>query len=161
MKQTLVRNHGVPAGLLLAVALASPAFAHAAGSAAIVVRDAWTRPANLGVNAAGYLLISNTGRTADRLTGASSPSAATVTLHLSQTVGGVASMRAVDGVPIRAGQTAILAPGGFHLMLEGLRRPFKVGDRVPLSLTFFKAGVVRTELTVRVAAPQAMPDMKM
>ncbi len=85
----------------------------------------------------------------------------TVSLHQTQTVGGVTSMRPVDGIPIRAGQTVVLAPGGFHLMLEGLRRPLKVGDRVPVALTFAKSGIVRAELVVRATAPQAMSDMKM
>ena len=147
--------------MLLASAFASASFAQTPGGPVISVHDAWTRPANPGVNAAGYLLITNKGRTADRLVAAESPIATTVSIHQSQTVGGVTSMRAVDGIPVRAGQTVTLAPGGFHLMLEGLKRPLKVGDRAPLTLSFVKAGVVRTILVVRVAAPEAMPDMKM
>ena len=148
-------------GAVATVAMAPVLLAQTSGRPTIAVHEAWSRPANIGANGAGYMAIANTGSSADRLTAAESPVAVTVTLHQTQTVGGVTSMRPVDGIPIRAGQTVVLAPGGFHLMLEGLRRPLKVGDHVPVALTFAKSGAVRAELVVRAAAPQAMSDMKM
>jgi len=35
-----------------------------------------------------------------------------------------------------------LKPGGFHMMLMGLTRPLKVGDKVQFTLNFEKAGKI-------------------
>ncbi|MEA2966468.1 MAG: periplasmic copper chaperone, partial [Alphaproteobacteria bacterium] len=34
-------------------------------------------------------------------------------------------------------------PGGYHLMLQGLKSPLKQGDKVPVTLEFEKAGKVK------------------
>jgi hypothetical protein len=161
MKQARILRRVALVGALASFALATAGIAQTTAGTAISIHDAWTRPANPGVNDVGYLAMTNNGRAADRLVSAASPIAAAVSLHQSQTIGGVTSMRAVDGIAVPAGQTVVLAPGGFHLMFEGLKRPLKAGDHAPLTLTFAKAGLVRTEVTVRVAAPQPMSDMKM
>ena len=63
---------------------------------------------------------------------------------------GVMKMRELpDGLPIEAGKTAALAPGGNHLMLEGLKAPLKQGDKVPVRLNFEKAGKVDIFLDVQ------------
>ena len=43
------------------------------------------------------------------------------------------------------------APGGYHVMLIGLRAPLAAGDTVPLSLLFDDGSAARLQLTV--AAP--------
>lgn len=114
------------------------------------------------MNAAGYGAITNRGRAADRLIAAASPVAAKVSIHESRSDHGVMSMRALSGISIPAGSTVALAPGGLHLMLEGLKRPSTVGGRVPITLTFARAGAVRAELAVRIAGPgPSMPSMPM
>ncbi len=133
-----------------------------ARNADLVVTGAWTRPAEAGMNAAGYMTITNKGVVADQLVSASSALAASVTLHQSRLVNGVTTMRPVPGVPIASGAAASLAPGGFHLMLEGLKRPLAAGGKVPIVLTFTHAGPVRVELEVRDGPPGAsMAGMKM
>lgn len=102
---------------------------------------------------AGYLTIVNHGGLADRLVSASSPAAASVTLHQSRQVGGMMTMRAVPFLTIAAhGQTA-LAPGGFHLMLLRLKRPLRIGQTAPVTLVFAGAGPLRVNLEVRDAGP--------
>ncbi|MGH7023844.1 MAG: copper chaperone PCu(A)C [Caulobacteraceae bacterium] len=131
--------------------------AFAAHSSPIVVMNAWTRPVMAaGMTGAGYMIIANRGTIADRLIGASSPAAAKVSIHQSREVGGVMTMRPVPFLAIPARGKASLAPGGFHLMLEGVKRPLKPGDRVPLSLRFARAGAVSAWLDVRVGPPGAM-----
>ncbi|MEO8811559.1 MAG: copper chaperone PCu(A)C [Caulobacteraceae bacterium] len=125
------------------------------------VADGWTRPAAAGVNGAGYLTIVNAGGSADTLVAAASPSARRVSIHQSRMTEGVMSMRSVPRLAIPAGGTIALAPGGYHLMLEGLVRPLRVGDRVPVALTFAKAGPQAATLLVRLAPPSPMPGMKM
>jgi copper(I)-binding protein len=63
---------------------------------------------------------------------------------------GVMTMRELDnGLPIAAGQSVTLKPGGYHLMFTGLKHPFKEGDKVPVTLEFAKAGKVAVTFEVR------------
>ena len=64
--------------------------------------------------------------------------------------GNVMRMRATGALPVPAGGTLTLAPGGYHVMLLDLKRPLVAGDKVPLRLTFEKAGTI--EVTVNVEA---------
>jgi hypothetical protein len=112
------------------------------------------------MNGAGYLTIVNHGRLADRLIGAASPVASKVSIHQSRQVGAVMTMRALAFLDVGAGARVTLAPGGFHLMLEGLKRPLRVGQTAPVTLVFARSGLVRASLVVR-GAPPAMPGMAM
>lgn len=132
----------------------------AAPRPAISVTNAWTRPTAIaGLNAAGYLTLANHGAREERLISASSPFAASVTLHKSARVGQVMTMRAVAFIGVPAHASATLSPGGYHLMLEHVRRPLRVGDRVPLILRFAGGSSVPATLAVRSGA--AMPGMAM
>jgi copper(I)-binding protein len=145
--------------LFVLAALASIA---AAPAPWIFLSGGWTRPALAGGTAAGYLVIANHGSRPDRLIAASSPVAAQVSLHESRMVGSVMTMRAVDNLTIPAGGRVTLAPGGLHLMLEGLRRPLHAGEHVPLTLQFAGAGMAHASLAVGGGpASTAMPGMKM
>ncbi len=42
----------------------------------------------------------------------------------------------------------MLAPGGFHLMMMGLKAPLKQGTSVPVTLVFEKAGKIDVDLAV-------------
>ena len=64
--------------------------------------------------------------------------------------GGVMRMRAVEGgLAIPGGTMVTLEPGGQHLMFVGVEGPFSEGERIPVTLTFARAGVVSAELPVR------------
>lgn len=139
------------AALCLATAAAAPA-------SPIVVSGGWTRPTAAGLNGAGYFTVVNRGPRPDRLTGASSPVATAVSIHRSQQVGSVMTMRALPFLDVGGGAKVTFAPGGLHLMLEGLRRPLRTGESVPMSLSFARAGHVRAILQVRPGAT-AMPGM--
>lgn len=94
--------------------------------------------------AAGYLVLEG-GDAPDRLVGASSPSAAAVSLHRTDPSGAMVDTDAVD---VPAGGEVPFLPGGDHLMLEGLVAPLLPGERVLLDLEFADAGVVRVEAPV-------------
>jgi hypothetical protein len=145
----LPRRAALAAVLTAGLAAAAPALAH--GHGPIRISDAWCPPTPPGApTAAGYLTIANLGRTPDRLTGASSAVAAQVQLHSMTTRGGVMRMRAVtEGLEVAPGQTRTVQPGGeLHLMLIGLRQPFKTGQRIPVTLTFAHAGALRVDFAV-------------
>ena len=97
----------------------------------------------------GYITIINTGNEDDTLIGASSPVAENVQLHQMKMEGDVMKMNEMpDGIPVPAGQTVALEPGGMHLMMMGLKEPLVEGAVVPLTLTFAKAGTVEVNLVV-------------
>jgi len=147
---------------LAAVALAPLAIAAPPPNTAVAVRAAWMRPSVAGGSGAAYLTIVNRGAAPDTLVSAGSPDAAQVSLHESRMVGQVMTMRSVSNLPIRSGGEIRFAPNGLHLMLQGLKRSFRTGDRLALVLTFAKAGQVRTWLAVRPdASADSMAGMKM
>jgi hypothetical protein len=143
---------------LLAAALAGALLAapHVAASAgydvgALHISDPWIRATpNAAPTAAGYLIVTNRGRTEDRLLGGATPLAQALEPHTMSMAGGVMRMRlAESGFLVPPGATLTLAPGGNHLMLIGPRRPFKAGDRVPATLRFARAGQVKVTFEVR------------
>jgi copper(I)-binding protein len=144
----------------LAVAItAVPVGAGAQGYKAgeLTIGHPWSRPTPRGApTAAGYMTITNTGHALDTLIGASTPAAASLELHQSSMAGGIMRMRAApEGLAIAPGQTVTLQPGGYHLMFMGPKKPFAVGDHVPATLRFRRAGAVKVEFYVQDAAPEA------
>jgi copper(I)-binding protein len=117
---------------------------------ALEIGHPWSRATPKGATVAvGYLKITNTGTTPDRLVGASAPTAGSVEIHEMAMTGGVMTMRPLkDGLEIKPGQTVELKPGSFHLMLLDLKEPLVRGQRVKGTLTFEKAGSVDVEYAV-------------
>lgn len=105
---------------------------------------------------AGYLTIMNHGKSADRLKSVSCACAANVSIHEMKMTGSVASMAMIPSLEIPAGGKVVLAPGGLHLMVMGLKAPIKAGERVQMILTFERGGAVKTSFTV-VDRPAAKP----
>jgi copper(I)-binding protein len=141
-----------------ALLLASAA-AHA--QEGIRIEQAWARATPGGAkNGAAYVTLESAAP--DALVAASSPVADKVELHTHAQEGGVMKMMRVEEVTLDPGRKVELKPGGEHIMLMGLKRPLKEGERFPLTLTFRKAG--QREVEVRVekpgAAAPAMGGMK-
>ncbi len=109
----------------------------------------WTRATASGQKvAAGYLDIRNEGKQADRVVGASTPAAERIELHVVMMDGDVMKMRQVQAFDVPAGSKVELKPRGPHLMIVGIKRPFKKDERIPVTLRFEKAGEVAIELAV-------------
>ena len=135
--------------LLVAVLLATPlaAFADDAG---IRVDHVWSRAAMAGHEGAVYLTITDTG-TPDTLTGITTPVAAKADLHETINDHGVMKMRPVASLTIEPGKPVTLAPGGYHIMLMGLKQALNQGDSFPVTLNFAKAGQVTATAMVEKA----------
>ena len=105
-------------------------------------------------SSAVYLSITNHGAMADRLLAAESSLSRKTELHTMEVTNGVMKMRQIDGgIAIPAGKTIQLAPGGFHVMLIGLKAPLNAGEHYRVTLVFEKAGKVKlTGLAKRPAA---------
>ena len=140
------------AAALLAIATA-PAFADSSG---IKIDQVWARATPGGAKTAAiYLTITNTGAASDTLEGkASTPVAAQADLHEMKMENGVMEMRPLPSLTIEPGKSVTLAPGGYHVMLTGLKGPLKEGASVPLTLTFAHAG--SQQVTASVAKVGAM-----
>ncbi|MFJ3057759.1 copper chaperone PCu(A)C [Herbaspirillum sp. NPDC087042] len=121
-----------------------------------------------GQPAAGaYLSIENKGSAPDRLVGVSSPVAKSGEIHTMSMEGNLMKMREVEGgLEVKPGQKIAMQPGnGYHIMLMGLSRPLKAGEKVPATLTFEKAGKIDVTFNVEDPAAAAagkddMGDMK-
>ena len=133
--------------------------AHAAPRA-VVVSNAWSRPAN--DTAVVYAALVNHASVSDRLVGASSPVARRVTLHETSdskmtsmsmsmddlpTTDSMTSMKSLSSIPVPARGTTLLKPGGYHLMLD-LRHGIKAGQMIPLRLHFAHAGWIAANASV-------------
>jgi len=135
----------------LLIGLAAPAFAQGASSGSITVEQPWSRATPNGAKTgAVYMTIDNKSGTADTLTAASSDVADKVQVHEMKVENGIMQMREVTGgLAVPAGGSVALKPGGYHVMLIGLKKPLTTGEKFPLTLTFAKAGKISVTVAVQ------------
>lgn len=116
-------------------AFASPAFAKPESRLAIVVAVPETGP---DVQVATYVLLRNAGE-ADKLVGFSCACSDKGEIHNTFN----REMHTLPSLDVPANGELAIKPGGpTHLMLMGLKTPIKVGEIVPMTLTFEKAGAI-------------------
>jgi copper(I)-binding protein len=142
--------------LFAAVLIVIP-IAALADETGIRIDHAWSRAAMAGREGVVYLTITDTGEQ-DTLTGVTTRIATKAELHQSIDDHGVMKMRPVAALPVEPGKPVTLAPGGYHIMLMGLKQPLKQGDSFPITLSFAKAGQVTATATVQKAGA-VMPGM--
>lgn len=152
--KTSIALFSVVLGGLLNPALA---VAHDARIASLHVLHPASRATLPGQNAGVvYLAIENEGATADRLLSLSTPAASGVAIHAMSMQGTTMKMREVDSLPLApATKVSLQADSGYHIMLTGLKQPLKVGDKLPLTLVFEKAG--KLDVSIHVEANPAQP----
>lgn len=124
--------------------------AHAVKAGSLVIEHAHAR-ATVGSmpNSAVFLQLSNKGKSDDALMSASSTIADRVELHTMSMEGDVMKMRTVDNVELKAETSFTMKPGqGPHIMLFGLKKPLKAGEKFPMTLNFRKAGAVNISVEV-------------
>jgi periplasmic copper chaperone A len=128
----------------------SPALAHDFSVGNLKIAHPWARATPKGASVGGgYLTITNTGTASDRLIGGSSDVAGQFELHSMTMENGVMKMRPVTGgVEIKPGETVKLAPGGYHVMFVGLKKPLEKDQHVDATLEFAKAGKVKVYFLV-------------
>lgn len=149
-----------PAPLRAAVALVAAALAASAPAAepqrvgAVEIARPWVR-ATLGTVSvtAGYMVLRSTDGKPDRLLGAATPAAERVELHAHAMEGGVARMREVPAIEVPGTGAVALEPGGFHLMIVGVKAPLAAGATIRLTLRFERAGVGEIVVPVAREAP--------
>jgi hypothetical protein len=136
--------------------------AETADAADITCNQVWARPTAGATTGAVYFTLTNHGEP-DELIGASTPIAASAGVHQTFSDNGVVKMRPVPNFALAPDKPVKFTPGGYHVMLMGLKSPLKVGDSFPLTLSFSHAQAIT--VTVQVAASGAaignapMPSM--
>jgi copper(I)-binding protein len=138
---------------ILAIALtlaASSAWSADYKVGSIEIDGPWSRATPKGAKVAGgYLRITNTGSTPDRLTGGTFAPAGGVEIHQMSMDRGVMRMRELkEGLEIKPGATIELQPSSNHLMFIDLKRPLAKGEHIKGTLVFEKAGAVEVEYAV-------------
>jgi periplasmic copper chaperone A len=136
--------------LALGLALGLAMVGHAAqADNDIHIAKAWARATPPAAKTGAiYLTITNTGSAPDTIEGASSPAADKVELHEMKMENGVMRMRPVPSLTIAPGQSVVLKPNGYHLMLIGLKAPLTEGQKVPVTVTFERAGAQQAMASV-------------
>ena len=151
-----------------AVMIAKPATAHEYKLGALKIGHPWARATPKGASVGGgYLTITNTGSSPDRLIGGSTAGAKHFEIHEMKMDNGVMKMRMLpNGIAIKPGQTVTLSPEGYHIMFTGLKAPLVKGEHLDATLKFEKAGAVKVYFLVEgIGAMQGgkndMKDMPM
>ena len=134
-------------GAAIAAAFAPAAFAHSYELGSLKIGHPWAR-ATVAANGGAFLSVDNTGATPDRLLRASTDVATSVQLHTHIKDGDIMRMRKVEAVDLPAGKKIVFEPGGYHIMLLGLKKKLVEGERFALTLEFEKAGKVTFDIAI-------------
>jgi copper(I)-binding protein len=129
---------------------AAPAAAGDVKVGSLQIFAPWARATPKGAAVGGgYLKITNTGTTPDRLIGGSTSIAARLEVHEMSMSGGTMKMRQLsDGVEIKPGQSVELKPGGLHIMFVNLKQQLQQGQHFTATLQFEKAGKVDVDFSI-------------
>lgn len=117
----------------------------------IEVRDAWARTATQGMNSAVYFVIQNYNTEVDELTGVISNVAEAVEIHESKMEGDVMTMNRVESVAVEPSVKVEFLPGGYHVMLIGLKQNLEAGDEIEVTLQFRNSPDITVKATIREA----------
>jgi copper(I)-binding protein len=125
-------------------------FGLAASASGFSVEDAYMRVMPPGRTAtAAYLSVTNNHDKACSIIGGSSAMAAKLEIHQQLMSDGMMKMRPVTAVTVAAGETLVLQPGGFHLMLLGVETALVVGEAHDMSLQTEDCGAIEITAEVR------------
>ena len=142
----MIHRRSIIAGLAAAGLLANPTRAQDATTETLEISGAFARAtADMAMAGAAFMTITSHGA-ADRLVAFSSPACTRPELHTHINDNDVMRMRQVEAIDVPAGGSAVLKPGGLHLMLIDLTGRLVEGETVEVTLVFETAG----EVTVRV-----------
>ncbi len=123
------------------------------------VKDAWTRATPPGAaNSATYLELHNSGDESRAIVAVKTTVAMEVQLHTVIDDNGLMKMRQVPQIDVPAGGKAVLAPGGFHLMMMGINYSLREGETVEIELRFANGERLVFESPIKKMAGMKMMD---
>ncbi|PWH14649.1 MAG: hypothetical protein DDG59_12515 [Anaerolineae bacterium] len=134
-------------------------FACQTQTAEIKAHEVWARPAMMGGNGAVYMILHNHSNQGDQLIGATSDVAEAVELHKSEVNDqGVMIMMKQEAIDLPAGGEIQMQPGGYHIMLIGLRKDLKEGDTFQVVLKFRSSADLPLQVTVKGGGMEMQPE---
>ncbi|WP_405490813.1 copper chaperone PCu(A)C [Streptomyces sp. NBC_00096] len=95
--------------------------------------------------AGAFMVIKNGSKTADKLTGVTSPLSDDLQIHETKDQ----KMQQVRSMDVPANGELKLERGGSHVMFMGLKNTPKVGEKVTVELRFEKSSPIKVELDVK------------
>lgn len=114
----------------------------------IRIDNVWSRPAPVKANGVVYMHIQNIGDSDDYLLSLQTSVAGIVEIHEAKMKNGMMMMGPLDSLKIAGKSSVSLEPGGYHIMLIGLKKDLLEGDRFNVTLRFAKAGVISVDVPV-------------
>ena len=99
-------------------------------------------------NSAAYMVIANSGAAPDALIGARCACAAKAEIHKSEDMGGMSMMVSAAPVIVPAHGQVVFRPGGYHVMLTGLKEPLHDGGQQAITLLFRRAGAITASFRI-------------
>jgi copper(I)-binding protein len=109
----------------------------------IELKSPWVRAVPpTSKNTALFLTIENKGDEEDILLSVKTDIAKMVMIHETVNENGIMKMKHVHHLKIPPKSVVKLEPGGLHIMVMGLKKPLKEGDKVRFTLIFKKTGEI-------------------
>lgn len=145
-----------------ALAMSGTSTVRAQTASALTIHDAWVRqPTGDRKDAGAFAIVENSSATTRAIVSASADIAEKVELHEMKMVGAMMRMSPVKRIDVPAHGKAELKPGGYHVMLFGLKKTPMVGDTFTLTLTFDDGSTASATASVRRDDGMKMNDAAM
>ena len=122
----------------------------------VTISNAWVRATVQGQKATGAFM-NLTAQKSTRLVGVKTEAASVAEIHEMKMENDVMRMKRVPFIDLPAGQTVALKPGGFHVMLMGLKEPLPADSHVQLTLLFEDANGVKSQQDLHVMTTPKAP----
>lgn len=150
------RIHRLALAISLPILLSIAGLAVAQPAAPLKAEAAWVRASVQGQSGTGGFM-RLTAAEPLTLVGVQSPAARVAEIHEMKMEGDVMRMRPISELPLPAGRTVELRPGGFHLMFSDLKAPLKDGTQVPVTLVLRDAKGAERRLALQVPVALRAP----
>ena len=114
------------------------------------ISDVWIRAMPPGhMMSAAYFKVHNLSSESIRILSVTSVDAQSCSFHQTKSVDGIVKMDALESLEIPSQDVVQLQPAGIHLMLMGIKKPFQVGEKMPLPLQFSNGTEIEVDAQIR------------
>lgn len=136
--------------LLSTLMIASASYAQV-NEGQVKVDDPWVRATVPEQTSTGAFMLL-TAQSDSKLVSAASPVAEHVELHKMTMENDIMKMRQISELALAAAKPVALKPGGYHIMLLGLKKQISEGNAIPITLIFEDKDGNRTQMQIQATA---------
>lgn len=142
--------HSVRFFAAMSIIIASMLYTAPLAAADVKITDAWVKESIPGTeNGAGYFTLTNESTQNMTIVGAATAASRAIEIHQHVLRDGMMRMRRVPELVVGPNETVVFQPGGYHLMLFGVKNPFKTGEQVEFTLKFSDGNQTSFEAEVK------------